>query len=89
MHEKIAKDFEPTGATAAVGKAIKDFNEGKTSKSAEKQDEKKKVDEAKDKHAEKKMKKDLAKIDGDKKELKKLEKELAQSEAESVKEKPH
>ena len=41
MHEKIAKDFEPSARQAAVGKAIKDFNEGKTSKTAEKLDDKK------------------------------------------------
>lgn len=67
MHEKIAKDFEPSAGQAAVGKAISDFNEGKTSKSAVKIGEKKKVAEAETKVHQAKYKKDFAKLSDDKK----------------------
>ena len=62
MHEKIAKDFEPSAGQAAVGKAISDFNEGKTSKSAVKIGEKKKMAEAETKVHQAKYKKDFAKL---------------------------
>jgi hypothetical protein len=38
MEEKLSRQFGPNPSQAAVGKAIKDFNEGKTSKAAEKID---------------------------------------------------
>ena len=54
MNEKISEAFGPNPRQAAVGKAIQDFNAGKTSKAAEKIDDKKKQEETKKQAAEKK-----------------------------------
>ena len=55
LNDKISESFGPNPRQAAVGKAIKDFYDNKTSKAAEKIDQKAKKEEAKVKAEEKKI----------------------------------